>query len=64
MTVFGGVAVVGEDVGSLQARYLRPSVGIGLRLYTERGPEAVPVRLDLAVGYQAVRASVGIGEAF
>jgi len=64
MTVFGGVAVVGEDVDSLRARHLRPSVGIGLRVYTERGPEAVPLRLDLAFGYQSVRASVGIGEAF
>ncbi len=64
MTVFGGVAVVGEDVASLRARYLRPSVGLGLRVYTGRGPEAVPLRLDLAFGYQAARVSVGIGEAF
>jgi hypothetical protein len=64
LVLFGGAAVVGEDVNSLQARDLRPSLGLGLRVFTERGREAVPVRADLGLGYRSVRVSVGIGEAF
>jgi outer membrane protein assembly factor BamA len=61
---FGGAAVVAESFGTLQARYLRPSLGVGLRYLTEQRGEVVPLRLDLAAGYQSWRVSVGIGEAF
>ncbi len=64
LVLFGGAAVVGQDAASLRARDLRPSLGLGLRLFTERGREAVPVRADLGLGYRSVRLSVGIGEAF
>jgi hypothetical protein len=64
VNVFGGGAVVGSRVRDMQWRYVRPTLGAGLRLYAERGPTAVPIRLDMAIGVGHWRASMGIGEAF
>ena len=64
INVFGGGAVVGPRIGDLQWKYVRPTVGAGLRLFAERGPTAVPIRVDMAVGVGHWRASMGIGEAF
>ena len=64
LVVFGGAAVVGHEVRTFEARHVRPTVGLGLRVYAENDHDAVPVRLDLAFGYQAVRLTLGIGEAF
>lgn len=61
---FVGVAAIASEPTAWQAKYLRPTLGLGLRLYRGGDAAPVPVRLDLAVGYQSVRAILTVGEAF
>jgi len=61
---FAGAGVVDDDLRSLQFKYLRPSVGVGIRYFTVKGDDLVPIRLDFAVGYDNWRFSFGISEAF
>jgi hypothetical protein len=61
---FAGVATVAGAPSGWQLRYLRPSLGLGLRVFPGRGPATVPIRLDLAVGHRDWRAVLALGEAF
>ncbi len=63
IAAFAGLATVAPQPSRWRARYLRSTLGAGLRLFRgETSP--VPIRLDLALGYQSLRAVLAVGEAF
>jgi hemolysin activation/secretion protein len=64
LVAFGGAGVVDESVAKLRAKYLRPSVGLGIRYFSRLGEEVVPLRFDLAFGYRNWRMTLAVDEAF
>ncbi|MBD3220413.1 hypothetical protein GF314_04150 [bacterium] len=63
VVAFAGLATVAPEPSLWRARYLRPTLGAGMRLFRD-ATSPVPIRLDLALGYQSVRAVLAVGEAF
>ncbi|MFO7654901.1 MAG: BamA/TamA family outer membrane protein [Candidatus Krumholzibacteriia bacterium] len=61
---FAGLAAVGADYGDIGWRYVRPTLGAGLRYVIGRGDELVPLRVDAAFSKYGMRLSLGIGDAF
>jgi len=61
---FGGAATVADRLESLESRFLRPTIGAGLRLAVGSGEESIPIRGDVAVGQDSVEWYLGVGDAF
>lgn len=64
VTPFAGAALVNHALNEVHWSHLKPSVGLGLRLYPKGDGPQVPVRLDLAVGHRHARVVLAVGEAF
>ena len=64
VTPFAGAALVNHRLSEVHWSHLKPSLGLGLRLYPRGDGPPVPVRLDLAVGHRHLRAVLAVGEAF
>lgn len=61
---FAGAAVIDRGPDTMRWSNVRPTLGLGLRVFTSKAKPAVPVRLDLAVGYRHWRVELAVGEAF
>ncbi|NNE09235.1 MAG: BamA/TamA family outer membrane protein [Gemmatimonadetes bacterium] len=62
-TTFAGGAVVAPEVAGLKAKYLRPTVGMGLQFRTE-SLNGIVGRADVAFGQEDVRFDLSLDESF
>jgi hypothetical protein len=60
---FAGAALVGPDLGSLDAADLQPTIGAGLRLRYS-ATRRLPLSFDFAYGRESTRALITLGHAF